>query len=156
MPWRTRACSTVSRWRGGRLWRAARCLAATGSGRACSATSTTAAMASRLRRERRNMVGASAFSSGEARRAETAAGARRPVEFVDLDQRHAGDGRDHELGDPHSSCNGEGLWPKVYEQNLNFTAKIFINGPGGVEHGDSAPKGEARAGPHLRFVRTWQ
>src|SRR5262249_24900853 len=45
MPWRTSACSTGSRCRGGKRWRVANDLAATGRERALSAMSMTAAMA---------------------------------------------------------------------------------------------------------------
>ena len=55
MPWRTRACRTGSRCRGGRLWREAKALAATGRPRALRAMSMTAAMAKMPLRGRSGM-----------------------------------------------------------------------------------------------------
>src|SRR5262249_60880751 len=55
MPCLTRACRTGSRCRGGRLWRVARALAATGRPRALSAMSITAVIARMLLRGRSGM-----------------------------------------------------------------------------------------------------
>jgi hypothetical protein len=59
------------------------------------------------------------------------------------------DGAKDHLGDTHTGLYGEGLIPKVDDEDLDFAAVVSVNGAWGVEEREAVVQGEATAGADL-------
>jgi hypothetical protein len=59
--------------------------------------------------------------------------------------------RNDELRDAHTTLNCKYIRTMVYEDHLDFTPKVSINGSRGVEHCDSVPGCQPGAGADLTF-----
>ena len=70
-------------------------------------------------------------------------------EFVHLDQTHDGNGRDHELGDPHPGLDGERVVPiAVQENDADLTAIAGVDQPRRVQDADPVTGRESRSRQH--------
>src|SRR5215471_464432 len=157
MPWRTSACSTGSRCRGGRRWRVARDLAATGRPRALSAISMTAAMAKAPLRGRSGMrfpkigelVGPS-FPS-RARRTKTPNSACCFIKTCDFADGGLQSCHKHQLCDARAALDRERVAAEIRKDYMNFAAVIGIERAGRIEHRDAVMQRQPRARPDLAF-----
>jgi hypothetical protein len=61
-----------------------------------------------------------------------------------------------QLRNPHASLDSKRLVTVVYEDDLDFSAIVGVDGTGRIEHGDAMSHGEARARPHLALGATRQ
>jgi hypothetical protein len=59
--------------------------------------------------------------------------------------------RNDELRYAHTTLNRKYIRTMVYEDDMDFPAKISVNRSGGVEHGHSVPGCESGAGADLTF-----
>src|SRR5215475_6474229 len=161
MPWRTSACSTGSRCRGGRRWRVASDLAATGRPRAWSAMSMTAAMARaplrgrsgmRFPKDRRNgaKLVRPSFSS-RARRTKTPNSACCFIKTCDFPDRGLQGSHQHQLCDARAAFDRERVWAEIRKDYMNFAAVIGIDRARRIEHRDAVVQGEPGAWPDLSF-----
>ncbi len=123
-------------------------LAATGEGRACSAMSTTAAIASRLRRESRIMKRAlledGPLSRGPSNRIRRPRlGLREAFRLFENDAHH----RSYdELGDPHAARDDKGLCPMVHQHDPDLAAIVRIDRARRVQDGDPVLQRKAERG----------
>src|SRR5262249_25726200 len=157
MPWRTSACSTGSRCRGGKRWRVASDLAATGRPRALSAMSMTAAMAKAPLRGRSGMrfskIGETklvrpSFSS-RARRTKTPNSACCFIKICDFPDRGLQGSHQHQLCNARAALDRERVVAEIRKDYLNFAAVIGIDRARSVEHRDAVVQREAGTRPDL-------
>ena len=140
MPWRTSACSTGSRCRGGSRWRVASALAATGRPRALSAMSMTAAMAKAPLCGRRGIDVPQARNGcqewirslfpSRARRPKTPNSARCFIKSGDFANCGAYGRRHDQLGNPRPTRDRERLGAENPENHMHFTAIVGVERAG--------------------------
>src|SRR6516225_3379789 len=159
MPWRTSAWSTGSRCRGGRRWRVASDLAATGRPRALSAMSMTAAMAKAPLRGRSGMrfskIGETAAKlvgpsfSSRARRTKTPNSACCFIKTCDFADRGLQGCYQHQLCYARAALHRKGVMAEIRKDYMSFAAVIGVERARGIEHGDAVVQCEPGARPDL-------
>src|SRR6516165_10087918 len=161
MPWRTSACSTGSRCRGGRRWRVARDLAATGRPCALSAMSMTAAMAKAPLRGRSGMrfpkIGETAAKtklvgpsfSSRARRTKTPNSACCFIKTCDFADRGLQGCYQHQLCNARAALHRERVMAEIRKDYMNFAAVIGVDRARRIEHRDAVVQCEPRPRPDL-------
>src|SRR5215471_18548268 len=161
MPWRTSACSTGSRCRGGKRWRVASDLAATGRERALSAISMTAAMAKAPLRGRSGIgfpkIGETAAKlvgpsfSSRARRTKTPNSACCFIKTCDFADRRLQGCYQHQLCNARAALHPKGVAAEICKDYMHFAAVIGIECAGRIEHSHAVVQCEPRARPDLAF-----
>src|SRR5215471_638961 len=161
MPWCTSDCSTGSRCRGGKRWRVASDLAATGRPRALSAMSMTAAMANAPLRGRSGMrfpkIGETAAKlvgpsfSSRARRTKTPNSACCFIKICDFADRGLQGCHQHQLCDARAALDRKRVVAEIGKDYMNFAAVIGIERARGIEHRDAVVQRQPGTRPDLSF-----
>src|SRR5262249_14847088 len=161
MPWRASACSTGSRCRGGRRWRVASDLAATGRPRALIAMSMTAAMAKAPLRGRSGIsfpqiakrvpksVGPS-FPS-RARRTKTPNSACCFIKTCDFADSGLQGCHQHQLCDARAALDRERVVAEIRKDYMPFAAVIGTERAGGIEPRAAVAHRQPGTRPDLSF-----
>ena len=161
LPSRTSASSTGSRCRGGRRWRVASDLAATGRPRALIAMSMTAAMAKAPLRgrscisfpqfEKRVPKSVGPSFPSRARRTKTPNSACCFIKTCDFADGGLQGCYQHQLCDARPALDRERVLAKIRKDYMNFAAVIGIKRARGIEHRDAVVQRQAGTRPDLSF-----
>src|SRR3977135_3810334 len=110
--------------------------------------SMTASRASKVLRERRNILASLTAKSGGTEAPGTPRGG---FQIGGLAPFTLGVGRHHEVRDLHATRDGEGFSAVVDQDGRYLAAIIGIDGPGRVQHRHAMTKRKARSGAQLGF-----